>query len=529
METDGVSPEGERSPREPKNIVVLCDGTGNEVAGDLSNVLKLFRIVKKGAKQRVYYHPGVGTVGEEREWAPKLQKAKAIFGLATGWGLDDNILEAYRFIANVYEDGDRIFLFGFSRGAYTVRCLAGFIHMIGLLRPDQINIADYALTTYKRSGRGHERKQVAAVRQEVARQGQESPAVAEGPEAAQRDEDEPFEVAWDFARTTGARRATIHFMGVWDTVASMIVPRPDRLGFQLRSLPYTRRNPSVRAFRHAMAIDERRRMFRLNRWDENQAFVVNPFSRPKKIEPQDCRQIWFAGVHSDIGGGYAEKDSSLSKLPLIWMVEEATRLEHGLMINTGMFNHLARGIPREGWTHRYVKPDPCGPMHVSLKGFGWKFMEYLPKSTFYREWRTGTLGFYFPLGEPRPVPPAEELHWSVDERRAGCPGSPPVPPGERVPGCLYPPYEPENLRKRQDLLPPDGPGAAAGRALIGIPVLLFIAALSALLIWKSFDRAGSFLWGLLVAIALTAGLALLALALTSAFGLLRNALGRKDE
>lgn len=99
-----------------KNIVICCDGTGNEVEGNLSNVLKLFRIAQKNEHQRVYYNPGIGTIGSRDAWMRLKQNTKAVFGLATGYGLDDDILGAYRFIAEQFEDGDQIFLFGFSRG-----------------------------------------------------------------------------------------------------------------------------------------------------------------------------------------------------------------------------------------------------------------------------------------------------------------------------------------------------------------------------------------------------------------------------
>ena len=135
-----------------KNIVICCDGTGNQVEGNLSNVLKLFQMVIRDATQRVRYQPGIGTIGTDDAWTRLKQNTKAVFELATGYGLDDEILGAYRFLAEQYEDGDDIFLFGFSRGSYTVRALAAFIHMVGLLHPDQANISDYALTSYKQSG-----------------------------------------------------------------------------------------------------------------------------------------------------------------------------------------------------------------------------------------------------------------------------------------------------------------------------------------------------------------------------------------
>src|SRR6202165_1575795 len=138
-----------------KNIIVCCDGTGNEISENISNVLKLYRVLRKTGKttprQVVFYDPGVGTLARPDPWTKLRQDAIAILGLATGYGLDDNVLSAYEFLINQYEDGDDIYLFGFSRGAYTVRVLAGLIHKVGLLAPQQRNLAGAALTAYKQS------------------------------------------------------------------------------------------------------------------------------------------------------------------------------------------------------------------------------------------------------------------------------------------------------------------------------------------------------------------------------------------
>jgi uncharacterized protein (DUF2235 family) len=360
-----------------KALVVCCDGTGNQPEGDLSNVLKLYRITVKDLSQRVYYDPGVGTLGHRDEWTRIKQNAKAVFGLATGYGLDDNVLDAYRFIAENFEDGDDIFLLGFSRGAYTVRVLAGFLHLIGLLYPDQLNLVGYALTAYK-----------------------------------QASEKSDFRIAWDFRRVTGGRAVPIKFLGVWDTVASVMVPRRDRFFVpSLLALPYTRTNPSVAIFRHAVAIDETRRMFRLNSWIEPQLYRPNPFgSEPAPL--QDIKQVWFAGVHADIGGGYPESESALSKFPLDWMVGEAKAA--GLRINTAMRNHLVRGLPRAGGTRIYVKPDAAGQLHQSLT-VGWRVLEWLPKSSALREWPADASkqAWYLPRGEPRLIPEGARLHSSV--------------------------------------------------------------------------------------------------------------------
>ena len=115
----------------PKNIVICCDGTGNEINTTISNVLKLYRVLEKDEGQRVYYRPGVGTIGLQSTWQRLKQETYGVLGLATGAGLDEDTLAVYRFLCETWQDGDRVWLFGFSRGAYTVRVLAAFIQVIG--------------------------------------------------------------------------------------------------------------------------------------------------------------------------------------------------------------------------------------------------------------------------------------------------------------------------------------------------------------------------------------------------------------
>jgi hypothetical protein len=135
----------------PNNIVICCDGTGNQINDRLSNVLKFYRVLQKADDQIVYYSPGVGTVGAFDDWQVIKQHVKEFLGLAAGYGLDENVLDAYRFLCTHYSEGDAIWLFGFSRGAYTVRVLAAFVYVIGLLRPTQLNLADFAFTAYKKA------------------------------------------------------------------------------------------------------------------------------------------------------------------------------------------------------------------------------------------------------------------------------------------------------------------------------------------------------------------------------------------
>ena len=137
-----------------KNIIILCDGTGNEISENISNVLKLYRCLRKTDKteprQMVFYDPGVGTLARPDPWHKLRQDFNAILGLATGYGLDDKVLAVLPVPGPaITRTGDQIYLFGFSRGAYTVRVLAGLIHKVGLLSPEQVNLAGSGLTAYK--------------------------------------------------------------------------------------------------------------------------------------------------------------------------------------------------------------------------------------------------------------------------------------------------------------------------------------------------------------------------------------------
>jgi hypothetical protein len=204
----------------------------------------------------------------------------------------------------------------------------------------------------------------------------------------------------------------------------VIVPRQDKFLLDLQTLVYTRTNPSVKKFRQAISIDERRRMFRLNRWIEPQKYRPNIFDPSSAID-QDIRQVWFAGVHGDVGGGYPEKESGLSKFPLLWMIDEAVAA--GLRVDRSMVNHLGWGEPRLGSNHVYVAPDPTAHLHVSLTA-PWEILEWLPKKAKWREWpqRKCFLGFYLPRGEPRPIPDGAIIHQSVVDRMAKVPSYQPI-------------------------------------------------------------------------------------------------------
>jgi uncharacterized protein (DUF2235 family) len=401
-----------------RNIIICCDGTGNEISENISNVLKLYRCLRKTEKtqprQLVFYDPGVGTLERPDPWHKLKQDFNAILGLATGYGLDDNVLAAYAFLVHNYQAGDQIYLFGFSRGAYTVRVLAGLIHKIGLISPEQVNLAGSGLIAYKQFSSDEAPKLRAKFKSAIDAVAAEDTL----PQTA-------FDNAAQFARITSTRWPTIRFVGVWDTVASVIVPRADRFYWpSLEELAFTLLNPSVQTFRQAISMDERRCMFRLKKWDDPQTFKHNRFN-DAHAEPQDILQVWFAGVHGDIGGGYPEKESGLSKYPLLWMIDEATKC--GLQVNQATVNQLAWGIQRKGSPFSYVVPDVRGDLHTSLRG-PWWILEYLPKSAWYKEWpaRKAYFGYYIPDAEPRFIPDGAMIHESVLQRMDAMPSYRPV-------------------------------------------------------------------------------------------------------
>ena len=320
-----------------RNIVICCDGTSNQFARCNTNVVKLCQLLSKDpTRQAIYYHPGLGTrepLGFKPAWRRTVAR---IAGLAFGYGIKQDIADLYGFIIDQWQPGDRIFLFGFSRGAYTVRALAAMIHLYGLAMPGNQELVPYAVRLFwSMRGRPEEDQQQAKAR---------------------------FALAHEFRDTLGIEPAAIHFLGVWDTVSSV-----GWIGSPV-SLPYTRRNPSIAIARHAVAMDERRAFFRTN--------LLEP------APGQDVSQVWFPGVHCDVGGGYDLAESDLSNITLRWMIGEARAA--GLLFDEAKLAAYFAAGP--GAAH-----DPAAPAHESLTG-GWKIAEFIPKrhwnrSTGREEWR----------------------------------------------------------------------------------------------------------------------------------------------
>lgn len=382
-----------------KNIVILFDGTSNEISADRTNILRLFGCLKRSDEQIVYYDPGVGTFGAANSWSRFYRKAFEVWGLATGWGLDQNVKEAYRFLVENYDRGaknaegrhadrDRIYIFGFSRGAYSARVLAGFIHAFGLTTKYHLNLLDYAYKTYKGIPEPEQRN-----------------------EDAVEDEDasSAFASMRLYERMLRNDRPPIALLGLFDTVASVIESGKWRP--QLKTHPFTRKNPSVECVRHAVAIDERRTMFQPELWMPDQDYWGGPFKPKTEVAKQNFKEVWFSGVHGDIGGGYPEAESGQIKLPLDWMIRETGST--GLIYVTRTINNIVLGKN----ANKYVPPNPKAQLHDSMTK-GWKILEYVPRRVPESSWRKRghRTGLYFPLEDRRLIPDGAKLHDSVKTR-----------------------------------------------------------------------------------------------------------------
>lgn len=273
-----------------KNIVICSDGTGQSYSGAESNVLRLYALALKDPSRQIgCYDPGVGTLplpsGRTRIGRALRHDAE----LALGSGVMQNVMELYGYLMRYYEPDDRIFLFGFSRGAFTVRALAGMLHVCGLLRREDAHLRPYAAGLY----------QTSESRIAEERSSRRLP-VHVGPGPAPIDHAIGDSEACQF-KSRLARRCGVAFMGIWDTVKAYGWIWP-------QSFPALRHNPSVLAVRHAVALDERRAAFQVTGWGDRR---------------QDVKEVWFAGDHSDVGGGH-RGGSPLADATLAWMLGEAT-------------------------------------------------------------------------------------------------------------------------------------------------------------------------------------------------------------
>ncbi|OBT79918.1 hypothetical protein VF21_01549 [Pseudogymnoascus sp. 05NY08] len=355
-----------------RTIVICLDGTGDQFDGDNSNVVNFVACLKKDdPNQLTYYQSGIGTY----DGHGMKSGISAAIDMAVGSGLGTHVKDAYRFIMENYIEGDKICLLGFSRGAYTVRCLAGMLHKVGLLPKQNRAQVAFAYRFYR------------------------------------NDTPKGWKMSAEFKKTF-CTNVQVHFVGLWDCVASV--------GFIPRTLPFSKTpTNTIRHFRHAMALDEHRAKFKVCQW-QHQDVVVDPTkikvkvqSRPKPSRPRkmptstsnpehltpqqngvlkrssstpdfklkrsltspigfmektlkeaqdekdqkqtrlekqfekddhsvhehiktDTLEVWFTGAHADVGGGAVpnEERHMLSRIPLRWMIRQCFECETGIIFNT---------------------------------------------------------------------------------------------------------------------------------------------------------------------------------------------------
>ncbi|MEV8615544.1 DUF2235 domain-containing protein [Amycolatopsis sp. NPDC051373] len=291
----------------PKRILICCDGTWD--SADLadgsvpapSNVTRLALATapadEAGTEQRVFYQSGIGTTRQR------------LIGGAFGIGLSRNVREVYTYLVHTYEPGDEIFFVGFSRGAYTVRSVAGFIRNCGLLRREHGGLVKRAYGLYRDRG----------------------------------DKSHPRNTEATLFRRTYSHEPRIRFIGVWDTVGALGVPLTGFWPIDVFNRRFqfhdTALSSTVDAAFQALSIDEHRK-----------PFVPSIWAPPTAPGTKQIEQVWFAGCHSDVGGG-GQTQRGLSDVPLRWLASHAAL--NGLA--------LLPDFPCE--------PDALGPTFPSRTGF----------------------------------------------------------------------------------------------------------------------------------------------------------------
>jgi uncharacterized protein (DUF2235 family) len=282
----------------PRKLIICCDGTWNQrdSAKSATNVAKMARAIspidKQGISQLIYYHPGVGT----GNWLDRM------LGGGFGLGLSGNIRSAYAFLVDNYRPGDEIFLFGFSRGAFTARSLAGLVGLIGVLQKiDMENFGQiyeiYQSRTYRKKIFSTDFEQA---QNEIRKMFPDGEANGKNRKILEA--------------IGAADRPNFLFVGVWDTVGALGMPWPfSWIGGSKIQFHDTDINENITYAYHALAIDERRGSFKPTLW-------TRPI-RSGQARRQALEQVWFSGVHSNVGGGY--DDPGLSDIAFLWMVAKA--------------------------------------------------------------------------------------------------------------------------------------------------------------------------------------------------------------
>ncbi|KAH9033056.1 hypothetical protein EDB84DRAFT_1561796 [Lactarius hengduanensis] len=414
------------APSQPRTLILCFDGTSDKYDKDCTNIVKLYSLFNKDHvdQQLCYYQAGIGTYTAPGFISSIGKLVAKTLDMAVAWYLYQHILDGYQFLMRNYKVGDQICLFGFSRGAYTARALAGMLHKVGLLSKDNTEQIAFAYEHYASDP--------------------ENDYLAKG------------------FKEMFCRDVPIDFVGVWDTVASTGING---------SLPFAGANTTIRVFRHALALDEHRVNFipEYYRGDSEESSlgplneeeqVSNVPGNASKITPHemgevtDVKEVWFAGCHADVGGGvHDNKIQALSDISLRWMVRELVKAGVKVIFDEQALSD--RGIPLPMITSQPITngPQPQYPVTNSvlinpkkengnqsspnrdwpdrdaddvkdvkrkindqLGKFSWKLLECIPTwySALDKKGQPITT-FNFHFGQGRHVPPYPYFHESVGE------------------------------------------------------------------------------------------------------------------
>ncbi|KAH9081493.1 hypothetical protein EDB83DRAFT_550270 [Lactarius deliciosus] len=406
----------------PRTLILCFDGTSDKYDETCTNVVKLHSLFNKDHvdQQLCYYQAGIGTYTAPGFISSIGKLVAKTLDKAVAWYLYQHILDGYQFLMRNYKVGDQICLFGFSRGAYTARALAGMLHKVGLLSKDNTEQIPFAYEHY------------------AASDNQANNKLAKG------------------FKEMFCRHVPIDFVGVWDTVASTGING---------SLPFAGANTTIRVFRHALALDEHRVNFIADYYhrtsEDEEGKVSNVPGNASKTTPHkfvtDVKEVWFAGCHADVGGGMHDNDkTALSDISLRWMVRELVRADvkvifdekalddriplpmitsqpttngpqsqypetNSVLINRkqGNGNHW-QSSPDHDWLDRDAEDVKEVKRNINdqLGKISWKLLEYIPTwfSVLDENGKSITkLGMH--RGHGRQVPPYPYFHKSVKECR----------------------------------------------------------------------------------------------------------------
>ncbi|TCD61534.1 hypothetical protein EIP91_008278 [Steccherinum ochraceum] len=349
------SPDSKRQ----RTLVLCFDGTGDQFDSDNSNVVQLVSMLKKDdtTQQLVYYQTGIGTYTDSSFKGPLLSGISEVLDEMLAWNLASHIKAGYAFLMENYTKGDKICIFGFSRGAYTARALAGMLQKVGLLPPHNHQQIQFAYEMFK------------------------------------REDTEGLQLSEMFRRTF-CRDVDVEFVGVWDTVASVgIIPH---------YLPFITENNGIKYLRHALALDERRIKFL-------PSYCVDPHKKPPtepsqpsgSISPQklfqdrvnseagrltNVQEVWFSGVHTDVGGGSVKNDTphALARIPLRWMVRQCFECNTGLIFDAVMLQQIGMSVYIDSYGQPALgsqparlpaKPDQTQEPPEGQSSFAWSVVE----------------------------------------------------------------------------------------------------------------------------------------------------------